>query len=251
MCDKVNTELALFCPEPKCSYYQKTDNKITKDGMYKTQFDSKPRQRYKCHGGNHRFSETQYSDLYKKRGSFKEYEMVAKMLSYGLSHEQVADILERDVRTIEQWVKAVSKKSEYFHIFICLALKLNLSFIQLDELWSFLKSKSHQLWVFIGIDVPTRFWINFELGSRTNHTASRLVSQIKRFGNGTSNQVLKMTTDKLAAYKNALFKHFIEVPYYYLQIVKKRYKRRLVTVKKEFVKGTEKDFPQGTQNTSF
>jgi len=74
-----------------------------------------------------------------------------------------------------------------------------------------------------------------------------------------------VTTDKLAAYKNALrgksfcgaktfaskAKHFVEIPFHYLQIVKKRYKRRLVTVKKEFVKGTEKDFPQGTQNTSF
>lgn len=107
------------------------------------------------------------------------------------------------------------------------------------------------MWVFIGFDVPTKFWINFE-GSRTNHTASRLVLQIKHFGNWMSNSVvLKVTTDKLAAYKNALMKHFIHVPYCYLQIVKQRFKRRLVTVKKDFVKGSEKDFPQGTQNTSF
>ena len=60
-----------------------------------------------------------------------------------------------------------------------------------------------------------------------------------------------MTTDKLAAYKNALCKHLVDIPYYYLQIVKKRYKRRLITVKKGFVKATEKDFPVKTQNTSF
>jgi len=44
---------------------------------------------------------------------------------------------------------------------------------------------------------------------------------------------------------------FIYIPYHYLQIVKKRYKRKLVTVKKDFVKGSEKNFPKGTQNTSF
>jgi len=38
---------------------------------------------------------------------------------------------------------------------------------------------------------------------------------------------------------------------HYLQIVKQRYKRRLVTVKKFFVIVSEKDFPEGTQNTSF
>ena len=33
--------------------------------------------------------------------------------------------------------------------------------------------------------------------------------------------------------------------------VKKRFKRRLKTVKKYLMKGSEKDFPSGTQNTSY
>ena len=53
---------------------------------------------------------------------------------------------------------------------------------------------------------------------------------------------LKVTTDKLAAYKNALQSVFTDIDYVYLQIVKKRVKMRLVTVKKCFVKGTEDDF---------
>jgi transposase len=56
--------------------------------------------------------------------------MAAKMTSYGLSYEQVADILGRDVRTVEQWLKNIGKKSEKFHTFICWFLKLNLQFIQ-------------------------------------------------------------------------------------------------------------------------
>ncbi len=199
MCEKVNTDFPLFCPCPDCKHHKKTNNKITKDGVYKTKYDEKPRQIYFCHSGNHRFSETRYSDLYKKQGSFKEYEMAAKMSCHGLSQEQIAEVLERDVRTIEGWLKNIGKKSEQFHLFLCLTLKLNLFFIQMDELWSFLKGKNHQLWVFITLDNPTKFWVNFELGSRTNHTANRLVTQIKRFMNESSNQVLKVTTDKLAA----------------------------------------------------
>jgi IS1 family transposase len=64
-------------------------------------------------------------------------------------------------------------------------------------------------------------------------------------------QILKITTDKLAAYKNALEKQFGDIPYVYLQIVKQRFKRKLKTVKKFFVKGKAEDFPEGTQNTSY
>ena len=81
----------------------------------------------------------------------------------------------------------------------------------MDELWSYVGNKSHQLWVFIAIDTPIKFWINFELGSRTNNTAGRLVMQLKRFGNWTNGTIVKFTTDKLAAYKNALNKYFVEI----------------------------------------
>ena len=60
-----------------------------------------------------------------------------------------------------------------------------------------------------------------------------------------------MTTDKLAAHKNALNKYMKDIPYVYLQIVKRRIKRRLITVKKVFVKGAPVDFPSQSQNTSF
>ncbi len=62
---------------------------------------------------------------------------------------------------------------------------------------------------------------------------------------------LKATTDKSAAYKNALKKYMKDIPYVYLQIVKRRVKCRLITVKKVFVKGSDKDFPGKSQNTSF
>ena len=139
MSQSINTKLSLFCPCQECNFYKKIDNKITKDGLYKTQNDKTPRQRFFGHGGQHRFSETRYSDLYKKPGSFKEYEMASKMSSYGLSPEQIAEVLERDVRTIEEWLQAVGKNSEQIHRFFCLTLKLKLLFLQMDELWSFCK----------------------------------------------------------------------------------------------------------------
>jgi len=93
MCNELNTDLELFCPNPECPNYKKAGNKITKDGVYKTKSDPTPRQMYKCHTCNHRFSETRYSELFGKHGSFKEYEMAAKMNCYGLSGDQIADVV--------------------------------------------------------------------------------------------------------------------------------------------------------------
>jgi len=106
MQNSANTALALFCPGKSCKCYQSTENKIAKDGVYTTKSDSEPRQMLYCHGGKHRFSETGYSDLFGKHGSFKEYEQTAKLSSYGLATDAIADVLQKDRRTIEQWQKS-------------------------------------------------------------------------------------------------------------------------------------------------
>ncbi len=122
-----------------------------------------------------------YSGLVNKKGSNKEYIQTAKLIKCGLSCEQIADVLERDSRTIEVWVKAIAGKSENFHNFICLLIAITIEFLQLDELWSYFKNKKRQLWVFIALESKTKFWINFELGSRTNHTALSFSQKPKSF----------------------------------------------------------------------
>ncbi len=178
----VNTDLPLFCPREGCVCYQIYDNKITKDGMYTTKSDSVPRQMFYCHGGGHRFSETGYSELFGKNGSFKEYEQAAKLSTYGLSADAIADVLGRDVRTVLQWLPALGHKGQQLHLFLCLSIGINIIFLQMDELWSYLKNKSRQLWVFIALESETKFLVNFELGSRTICTANRLVKGLRQLG---------------------------------------------------------------------
>jgi len=202
---KINLESKLFCPRRDCPYYQFLDNNITKDGVYTTKNDGVVRQMFNCGKGKHRFSETGYCDLFGKHGSFKEYGQMCKLSCYGLSTDAIADVLLKDTRTIATWQRGVSKKANLFHDVICSSITLTVLFIQMDELWSFLRNKNSQLWVFVGFEVDSRFWMNFELGSRTTHTATKLVTQIKHhIGKLSRINPLKVTTDKLAAYKNAL-----------------------------------------------
>lgn len=100
------------------------------------------------------------------------------MSSYGLSTEQIADVLERDGRTILEWQKALGKKCESFHLALCTLIGLTLTSIQMDEIWSYLRKKKRQLWLFITLESTTKFWVNFELGSRTCHTAHRLLKNL-------------------------------------------------------------------------
>ena len=248
----LSTELQLFCPRRTCLCYQSLDNKITKDGTYITKHDNVVRQMFYCAGGQHRFSETGHSKLFGKHGSFKEYEQVGKLSCYGISTDAIADVLDKDPRTIATWQRSISKKANLFHETLCLTATLITFFLQMDELWSYLGNKRKQLWVFVGFEVESRFWINFELGSRTTFTATKLVKQINQYFNfSLLKKPLKITTDKLAAYKNSIESVLGNSNYVYLQIVKQRIKMRLITVKKHFVKGTKSDFTGKSQNTSY
>ena len=205
----LTTPFPKFCPQKSCSYCESTNNKITKNGTYLVKLSGERRQLFYCHKGEHSFSEMAYSGLINKKGSEKEYIQTAKLIKYGLSNDRIADVLEKDSRTIEAWVKVIADKSQNFHDFICLLIGITIEFIQVDELWSYLKNKRRQMWVFISLESQTKFWVNFELGSRTNHTANRLVKNLKALCKWDSGTLLKITTDKLAAYKNALLKQMI------------------------------------------
>ena len=43
--------------------------------------------------------------------------MASKMACYGLSQTQIADVLERDIRTVEEWLQATPKKVNNFICF--------------------------------------------------------------------------------------------------------------------------------------
>ena len=67
----LNTELRLFCPCPHCPHYQQPENRIWKMGTYPVQSESRRRQLYWCSQGQHKFSETHFSELWGKQGSLR------------------------------------------------------------------------------------------------------------------------------------------------------------------------------------
>lgn len=224
---------------------------MTKAGTYPVQGGTERRQRLDCPRGRHRFAESAYSPLFGHHGSLKEYVQVAKLTTYRLSPEEIADVLEHDPRTIRVWQTALGQKSRSFHLALCTLIGLTLTTLQLDELWSYCGRKTQQLWVFIGLESQSKFWLNFELGARTGATANRLLAQLVALMPWGFEHFLVITTDKLAAYEKAIARHLQSVRDAYLQIVKQRRRKRLVNVKQRLVTGKASDFPPKTKNTSF
>lgn len=142
------------------------------------------------------------------------------MSGYGLSSEQIADVLEQDARTILWMAKSFGKKvwklSSGFMDFNW----INLNIYQMDEIWSYLQKKKHQIWLFITIESKTKFWVNFRLGSRTSDTAHRLLNTLVYLLPWGFEHFLLVTTDKLAAYEKAIANHFNNARYAYIQIVR-------------------------------
>ena len=191
----VNTELNIFCPRKSCSHYQEPANPTWKKGTYPVLSEEERRQLFWCSSGQHKFSETSFSDLWHKHGSFKEYEQTAKLLKRGLAMVEIADVLQKDERTICAWKQAISGKSQAFHLWICCQIGIIVSFLQMDELWSYVRDKSRQLSVFAALDVPTRFWITLVTGKRASTIAKRLVGHVYYLGTWSKRRLLHSQFD--------------------------------------------------------
>ena len=63
--------------------------------------------------------------------------------------------MERDGRTILEWQKALGQKCESFHLALCTLIGLTLMSLQMDEIWSYLRKKKRQLWLFITLFNPS------------------------------------------------------------------------------------------------
>jgi hypothetical protein len=72
------------------------------------------------------FCKAPYSPLFGHHGSLKEYVQMAKLTTYRLSPEQIADVLEHDPRTIRAWQTALGQKSRSVHLALCPLIGLTL-----------------------------------------------------------------------------------------------------------------------------
>src|ERR671923_1256138 len=192
--------------------------------------------------------------------------MAVRALAEGNSLRATARIVQIDKDTACDWLNRAAQHCRV--VMLYLWRNLHVTECQLDELWSFVHTKEHNLlvakiyqdtygdaWVWIAFAPVWRLVLAFVVGKRTQESANLLLSRVVQV---TDAQVPFFTSDQLAEYRTALLHaygqwyqplrkgkrgpqpHRRRVPHpdlLYAQVVKQREKGQVVAVSRKVVFG--------------
>lgn len=113
----------------------------------------------------------------KKRYNDKEKDLLIKLHNHRLSLRSIKKLFGVKVDTVISWIrKRACNLPDLFHNSIPPA-KLG-EIVELDEVWSFIYSKSHVRYIWIGISRLTKLVFAYYIGDRTNESCKEFKSRI-------------------------------------------------------------------------
>jgi transposase-like protein len=133
----------IACPNRDCEQYGKVDSgNIVGNGTYQTK-NGKVR-KYICRSCGTVFCDrtnTAFFDLKTKDWLIL---VALKMIIKGMSLRSIAEILDVKLDTVRSWLKRAAEHST--EVNKVLLKDLNISKVELDELWTFVKKKQYREW---------------------------------------------------------------------------------------------------------
>lgn len=249
-----------YCPKPECRYYGWLNlGNISSNGHPN---GGRNRQLYCCECQSY-FAVTKGTLFYGKRYEPELIERVLRALAEGLGIRAVGRVFEVETETVLEWLLAASEHIGAFTDY--LVRELVLEQVQMDELFGVIRAVQagkmsreaaiEQLdrpWLWTAMDPVSKFWLATVVGSRTTAMAQRLVHQVVNRLKGDC--VPLFLTDGYRGYETALLSHYgqwlppengqrkarwMPLPHlHYVQVIKKRVGRRLVSVSKRLVFGS-------------
>ena len=211
--------------------------------------------------------ESQGTIFYGKRTAVTTITRAIKALAEGVGIRAVGRIFEIEPETILTWLVAAASHLEAFNRYM--SQELAVEQVQLDELYGVIRAyqsgeidgteaiakldgQRRPIWLWTAIDPVSKYWLASVVGQRDPQSAWAIVHQVAR--------VLKkgivplFTTDGYRAYEKPILSHYghwqppqpgqhkprwFPLPdLLYAQVVKKRRRRRLVSVTKRAVFGS-------------
>jgi IS1 family transposase len=247
-----------FCPNNDCEYYGWfARGNICSNGHPNS---GKWRQ-LKCIVCKTYFMETEGTIFYCSKVSPDKMIFALKVMAEGLGIQSTARILDLDVNTVQDWLKQGSEHMEAVSNY--LMRELNLSQVQVDELWSLLgerdelaPQKRNTRWVWIAIDPESKLCLDFLIADRSLESAQVFIHQMSQLL--APGCVPLFLSDGYKPYATAILTHFghwvqrfsekgrrlplrwMPLPdLTYAQVVKRRVRKRLVSVKHKVVYGSK------------
>ena len=128
-------KLDVSCPNKEC----RTFNKIGLKNIVRNGFQPNGTQRYRCTDCKRTFARTINTPFFHKHLSKKEIIHICKLLSEKTSFRAIARITNHHLDTIRSIAYAIAEHCKKFNEYF--VTELNLSPIEVDEMWSFVKKK--------------------------------------------------------------------------------------------------------------
>jgi len=280
----------LCCPHEDCSscgiFGPHPDHDIVGNGTYTTAHGEK-RQMYLCQVCEQPFSETAGTPFFGLKTPMRTVCIALNELAEGLGVRAVARIHHVEPDTVLEWLRKAGQHCKAVSAYMM--QELELSQVQLDELWTFVRKKEKMLneweklqteygdnWVWIAFDPIHKLVIAVLIGDRTEEEAVGLLTRLRARLMEACLPLL--TSDSLPHYASAILRVFgvwiqpqrkgtrgpfpkpRQVPpkgLNYATVYKEREKGRVVSVTTKVVYGRMKDIRaclkplQQTINTSF
>jgi IS1 family transposase len=208
------------CPRQKCKAYGKFGDApvhdIVGDGTYTTEHGEK-RQMYKCKVCGHPFSETAGTPFFGLKTPTKTVCIALQELAEGLGIRAVARIRGVEPDTVLEWLKRAGQHCQALSE--CMMQDLNMTQVQLDELWTFVYKKERKLkdweklysewgdtWVWVAFDPVHKLIIALLVGERSEEEAIGFVARLRARLADACQPLL--TSDCLPHYVEAILQAF-------------------------------------------
>jgi transposase-like protein len=132
--------LDIACPNPKCKRYAKKGlGNVVSNGTYRTRSTGKARL-FLCRTCGKAFSSRSGTAFFDLRSPRKKVLMGIRLLAEGLGLRGTSRVLEVKLDTIRRWLATAALHCE--QVSDILVRDLNLSQVQVDELWTFVKKNT-------------------------------------------------------------------------------------------------------------
>jgi transposase-like protein len=132
--------LDITCPNPKCKQYGKKGlGNVVSNGTYRTRSTGKARL-FLCRACGKAFSSRSGTAFFDLRTPRRKVLMGLRLLAEGLGLRGTSRVLEIKLDTIRRWLATAALHCE--QVSDMLVRDLNLSQVQVDELWTFVKKNT-------------------------------------------------------------------------------------------------------------
>ena len=247
------------CPNPLCDYWGSTDS------TFHALVGNGPRngiQQFKCQACKTRFSSRWGTALYRLHATAWDVGRVLLAVNLGLSMADVQRLFGHSDTTLRLWLSRAGAHAEKVHAHFF--RNLPIGHLQFDELYTTLRDKAHDVWVWVAFDPQTKLMPALLIGPRTQDLAHALVhAVIQVLAPGC---VPVCTSDGLNLYFYALTAHFgqwltdpitgkpkwhIALELLYGQVIKAYRRRKIFSVERRMQLGQREELQATLQRLGF